>query len=316
MRSKIRSSAFLRNIVIFLATDPLIAYRGEPKDYGETKLMPSLFRESGYIEKERYLFDLLVDHGIVSSGASNVEKAIEAQHYAGVRRMLDISFDALVALFFARDNTGALGDEDGQLYVFAFPASYSPHSQYADSSYSDIFFGKSFSYFRNFKVFSHSCTNDRITAQKGGFIFFPGREFCPINMCYYATIAISKQEKQDIRKALDKLFQVNEAALFPEKDKIAIAVKEKFQSGSYTQRGMSLADEIDVCIERIGHELKVLSLCSPAPKRIEVLRRLRKEEDDLTSYILSHADGAAAKGLIRRAKHEFQILRIRYGHLT
>lgn len=85
----------------FLQTPPLIAFRGEPDDYGATKLMPSLFRDSSYIAKESHLFELFCDYSIVGSNASNIEKAIEAQHYASVSRMLDISFDVLVSLYFA-----------------------------------------------------------------------------------------------------------------------------------------------------------------------------------------------------------------------
>ena len=113
----------------FLQTPPLIAFRGEPDDYGATKLMPSLFRDSSYIAKESHLFELFCDYSIVGSNASNIEKAIEAQHYASVSRMLDISFDVLVSLYFACAHQN---DHDGYVYVFTFPEHYSPHSKYID----------------------------------------------------------------------------------------------------------------------------------------------------------------------------------------
>ena len=34
----------------------LFAFRGEARDYGATKLMPSLFRNSTYITKEKYFY--------------------------------------------------------------------------------------------------------------------------------------------------------------------------------------------------------------------------------------------------------------------
>ena len=158
----------------FLQTPPLIAFRGEPDDYGATKLMPSLFRDSSYIAKESHLFELFCDYSIVGSNASNIEKAIEAQHYASVSRMLDISFDVLVSLYFACAHPN---DHDGYVYVFTFPEHYSPHSKYIEEFYTNVLEGKHVAYSRNFKVFSHSFTNDRIKAQKGGFIFSQGGIF-------------------------------------------------------------------------------------------------------------------------------------------
>ena len=46
----------------------LIAFRGEARDYGLTKLMPSLFRDSTYVTKEKYLFELLSDYDVIHNG--------------------------------------------------------------------------------------------------------------------------------------------------------------------------------------------------------------------------------------------------------
>ena len=210
----------------FLKTEPLIAFRGESNDYGDTKLTPSLFRDSSYVAKESHLFELFCDYNIVDPKASNIEKAIETQHYASISRMLDISFDVLVALYFACTHPD---EHDGYVYVFAFPEHYSPHSKYIEEFYTNVLEGKHIAYSRNFKVFSHSVTNDRIKAQKGGFIFFPGKEFHPINDCYYERILISKNHKREILEDLEALFQITKATLFPEKDKVAEIITNKFK---------------------------------------------------------------------------------------
>ena len=41
----------------------LVAFRGEPRDYKKTKLMPSIFRSSETLNKESYLFELMSDYG-------------------------------------------------------------------------------------------------------------------------------------------------------------------------------------------------------------------------------------------------------------
>lgn len=265
----------------FLKTEPLIAFRGESNDYGDTKLTPSLFRDSSYVAKESHLFELFCDYNIVDPKASNIEKAIETQHYASISRMLDISFDVLVALYFACAHPD---EHDGYVYVFAFPEHYSPHSKYIEEFYTNVLEGKHIAYSRNFKVFSHSFTNDRIKAQKGGFIFFPGKEFHPINNCYYERILISKNHKREILEDLEALFQITKATLFPEKDKIAEIITNKFKGNIYNTKSVSLENEIESFFSRINYELKILHLRDKAADKKKVMRWLRKEQDDLISY--------------------------------
>lgn len=294
---------------IFLNKDPLIAFRGEPQDYGDTKLTPSLFRESGYVAKEVHLFELFCDYNIVARTASNIEKAIETQHYASISRMLDITFDVLVALYFACAHPG---ENDGFVYVFAFPEHYSPHSKYIEDFYTNVLEGKHIAYSRNFKVFSHSYTNDRIKAQKGGFIFFPGKEFQPINSCYYERICISKDDKNIILKDLEIFFQLNKATLFPEKDKIAEVVKRKFENSTYIYKDVTLENEIETFVSRIDYELKILRAKGETKNKKEILRWLRKEKDDITNYVVEQAKDAALIQLCQKIEKAFQILQIRY----
>lgn len=304
----------------FLATEPLIAFRGESKDYGETKLTPSLFRKNEYVEKEAYLFELFCDYSIVGQGASNIEKAIETQHYASISRMLDVSYDVLVALYFACVHSE---NDDGYVYVFAFPEHYSPHSKYIEEFYTNVLDGKHIAYSRNFKVFSHSVTNERIKAQKGGFVFFPGKEFQPINECYYERIPVLKEHKKEILCDLETLFQLTEATLFPEKDKIAKVITQKFKNSNYATKKVSIENEIDAFFGRIDYELKILRVKGRTVDKKAVLRWLRKEQDDLVSYVTkqiadngkidSAKDGAvSAKHFIEQIEERFQVLRIRY----
>lgn len=160
----------------------LIAFRGEPRDFGKTKLMPSIFREPDMINKESYIFELMSDYNVLDSKKTRIiDKAIESQHYVAISRMLDITFSILPALYFACSNPNEL-DKDGRVYVFCFPEHYSPHSAYLEAFYNNLMNDKdNITYSKNFKVITHSYSNDRIQAQSGGFIFFPGKEYIPIN---------------------------------------------------------------------------------------------------------------------------------------
>lgn len=300
----------------FLKTEPLIAFRGESNDYGDTKLTPSLFRDSSYVAKESHLFELFCDYNIVDPKASNIEKAIETQHYASISRMLDISFDVLVALYFACTHPD---EHDGYVYVFAFPEHYSPHSKYIEEFYTNVLEGKHIAYSRNFKVFSHSVTNDRIKAQKGGFIFFPGKEFHPINDCYYERILISKNHKREILEDLEALFQITKATLFPEKDKVAEIITNKFKGNIYTTKSVSLENEIESFFSRIDYELKILHLKGKTADKKRVMRWLCKEQDDLINYTeqqisshISELTDAEQEKVIQTIKNNFSVLLIRY----
>ncbi len=309
----------------FLKTEPLIAFRGESDDYGETKLTPSLFRDNSYVAKESHLFELFCDYSIVDPKASNIEKAIETQHYACISRMLDISFDVLVALYFAceRPEKNDVPVNDGYVYVFAFPEHYSPHSKFIEEFYTNVLEGKHIAYSRNFKVFSHSFTNDRIKAQKGGFIFFPGKEFHPINSCYYDRVPISKDDKEEILKDLETLFQITKATLFPEKDKIAKVITNRFKNSTYATKEVSLENEIESFFSRIDYELKILRQKGETSDKKKIMRWLRKEQDDLINYVeqqiklhtpesTKEEQEAAIKTISAEIKDNFQVLLIRY----
>lgn len=267
----------------------LIAFRGEAKDYGKTKLMPSLFRDSTYVAKEKYLFDLLCDYGVIPKEKSgNIEKAIETQHYVAISRMLDITFNILPAMYFA-----CISEEnknfDGKIYIFCFPEHYSPNSEYIEEFYSNILKGKNLAYSKNFKVVSHSYSNERIKAQSGGFIFFQGREFSPISEIYYEVVNIEKEDKNHILEDLELLFGINDATLFPEKDRVAKLVGEKFKYECYNDKQLSIESEIYTYFERMQYESRMYKKkIGQDYDKISFLRKLRKEKGDLISYINEH----------------------------
>lgn len=270
-------SLYNRHTIKF-ESEPLIAFRGESQDYGKTKLMPSIFRDSSYISKEKHLFELMCDYELISHDKRNIDKAIETQHYIAISRMLDITFNATVALYFAcLDETS-----DGYVYTFSFPEYYSPHSNYVEDFYNNILeYGESKTYFKNFKVISHSYSNDRIKAQSGGFIFFPGESFSPLNEVYYEYVKIDKNDKKKLLKELNMVFHINNAKLFPEKNQLAEIIKEKFKNDHYSNEDVTLENEVDSCFKRIEYEIN-----SNRRNSIEdTLRYLRKEKEDLLTFI-------------------------------
>ncbi len=280
-----------------------IAYRGEPMDYGNTKLMPSLFRNPDYIDKERKLFQLLKDYGVTEEGAGQAKMLIEAQHYVAISRALDITFSIITALYFC---CCSHSDKDAILYVFGFPEYVSPHSEYIDEYYKG---GAVRVYPHNFKVISHAVENERIINQKGGFIFFPGHDFVPINAIYYKEVVIKAQDKEHIIKDLDLLFGVNEAFIYPDIDKISKQiVKPKFELISPSEDEISISREIDNAFSRIIYEIRMGKKESKKDDHT-ILRRLRKEMNDLCSFIEDSVEDKAEKEeLIKKVKLRYTLL--------
>lgn len=97
-------------------------YRGESEDYGETRLTPSVFR--GNDEKWGY-FDALTHFPQEFSGLSNLSKLAKMQHYTYPTRLLDLTTNPLVALWFAcsdysrYSSTSEIKNKDGYFYIIA-----------------------------------------------------------------------------------------------------------------------------------------------------------------------------------------------------
>lgn len=287
----------------------LVAFRGEPRDYKKTKLMPSIFRSSETLNKESYLFELMSDYGMLEFDKNrSIDKAIESQHYLAISRMLDITFSILPALYFACSNEEDMS-EDGVLYVFCFPEHYSPHSAYLEDIYNNVMEnGENIAYAKNFKVITHSYSNERIRAQSGGFIFFPGNDYVPIDSIYYEGIRICANDKREICLELKKLFNVSKATLFPEKNVRAQMIRKILKDENYTKREFSVANEIDACFDRIIFEVEVYRQKDRFDE-VELQRRLRKEKDDLISYIkFLEIDMNSKNEYIEKINTKFEVL--------
>lgn len=98
-----------------------IFYRGESEDYENTALMPSAFR--GCDEKAEY-YDAITNFPREFDGLSNLSKLAKMQHYNYHTRLLDLTENPLVALWFACSDYSRNGKKtkkvkDGCFYVIA-----------------------------------------------------------------------------------------------------------------------------------------------------------------------------------------------------
>ena len=102
-----------------------VFYRGVNEIFHKTPYIPSIYHQDGHIEKEDIIFKeaLAFFPEELLAQRTTVEKLILMQHYRFPTRILDISKNPLVALFFAcfADTKSETTNKDGMVYVFGVP---------------------------------------------------------------------------------------------------------------------------------------------------------------------------------------------------
>lgn len=202
----------------------IFVYRGEKKDYGKTACIPNIFREQGYIDNENYelsIYNDMYSKGIVPL-QSSLNTAIDAQHGGFPSRLLDVSYNALIALYFATEYTkNEKIESDAVVTIYNIDEIYIPGAHNSEKLFEDII--KPNSEFKNLhissfnhKLIDHTNKNDRIKAQQGAFILFQGKEYRPIPEIMYDKLKIDKNFIREIHKDLDKLFGINIGKIYPE----------------------------------------------------------------------------------------------------
>lgn len=294
--------------------NPIVCFRGESADYGSTKLMPSLFRQTSGISMERELIELFSDYEISDlKDTTGLAKSIAGQHYVQTSRLLDVTFSILPALYFASENE----DEDGYIYSFIFPEVFSPHSSYLNNYYDNMVAGKIVPSAKDFKVISHSYNNERLKMQSGGFILFSGENFSRIPKEYYSDpVRIKCTDKKEVRDNLNNFFNLNESTLFPEKDKRKSSIDSRLASMEKSSSSLKedyRDSELAYFCRKIEFEVEIKKRTgSDCVKNIR--RFIRKEKTSIISFIDKNYPSSTneelrkKKQLIKKIEHKFFIL--------
>ena len=296
-------------------SNQVTAFRGESREWGNTSLTPSIFRMPINFNQENELLDLLEDFDIAKGrDLSNLDKAAEAQHYMAFSRLLDITFNVLPAIYFACENDF---EHNARLYIFSFPEHYSPHSGYLREYFDLVLDETKPTFYKNFKVITHSFSNERIKSQSGGFILFPSREYYAIPDLYYEVITINKGEKKIILNELEKFFNISNATIYPEKDKRRDYITKRIKKNGTICKKNNVETEVDSFLQMASLEAQItISECITLDKRVVAsiignkLREFRKCEADLICFIKHYAeDERKAEELIISCKQRYRILK-------
>lgn len=288
-----------KNLEKISAESSITCFRGEAQDYQDTKLMPSLFRINDGKAKDIHLMELLSDYEVSNSLLENdisyLNRAIDGQHFIALSRLLDVTFSLLPAIYFAcTDN-----DLDGYVYSFVFPESYSPSSKYIKERFTKTINGEFRSIPSDFKVLTHSYSNDRVKMQSGGFILFAGNVYTEIPKIYYGEpIKIENNDKKKILEELEDYFNITEATIYPEKDKRRGVIESKLMKKNLKINPFEkeLESELKNYIRRFEYEDKVLSKLTKNNsvrddmKRKRILRKQKQEIIDFINFNFSSSE--------------------------
>ncbi len=216
----------------------IFGYRGEQKEYPQQGT-PNLFRDDthkDYLEYEYYEQNILdeVISNKLAFHKSYLETAIEAQHGGFPSRLLDFSFNALIALFFAvtphyKDSVDKNDQDDGIVIIYGIDKMKNSSSKTFQQEYENIIENN---YICPYKDYEHVFVdyvelNARIKAQQGGFILFKGDHFIPVPAWRHRKLIISADSKKSIRDELKNLFRLTNAYVYPEMENQVLRLTDK-----------------------------------------------------------------------------------------
>ena len=251
--------------------DKIVVYRGELQDFGRTACQPNVFR-NGYLDnndkfEKNILDEMTANH--LARGDSYLEKAINAQHGGFPSRLLDVSYNSLVALFFAvtpfyDKEITSLDECDGYVYVFSLDEMFCPVGDGIKDNYTALisdeyqWFSQTTLFNRNFKLIDHIKTNPRIIAQQGAFILFQGKDAHLIPSNVYTRIKIDKKAKPHIRKQLKDLFGIYTGTIYPEGNNLVDEIVSK--SKITNSKAFTLENELKLAFKSLQDDIDGL-LC-------------------------------------------------------
>ncbi|NOW04431.1 FRG domain-containing protein [Clostridium beijerinckii] len=290
--------------------DFIIVYRGEDQTFS-TPCQPNLFRKNCLKKNEFFeknLFEEMTANKI-TEGATYLEKAIDAQHDEFPSRLLDVSYNSLVALYFAvtpyyhngEDIHDCVNEDhinDGNVFIFFIEKLFCPSGETINSTYDSIIkrseesFISSSIFSKNHKLIDHIKLNKRIIAQQGAFILFQGDEISKFPEADYEVIKIPCNCKAVIRKQLKSLFGIYTGSIYPEPTNLVNEISKKCYQ--INNKEFNYKNEFELVLYNLEKEInyyrKKIITASYENKESDVLNIALNLEKKIMSYKLGITD--------------------------
>ncbi|SCI94354.1 FRG domain [uncultured Clostridium sp.] len=255
----------IKNLTNNISENTVVVYRGE-NVYYPTYCQPNLFRNN-YFKNNKYFERNLLDEmrsNRLTNGNTYLETAVDAQHGGFPSRLLDVTYNSLIALYFAitpsiKKEEWINDGKDGYVYVYYIKNLFCPSANNINELFDGIVNRKTkwmcdnTIFQRNHKLIDHIKINNRIIAQQGAFILFQGDEVSPIQNSDYKTIVIDGASKEDMRNDLKRLFGIHSGSIYPEIDNLVKDIEVK--SDRINNNEFSLDNELDLVINNLTREI-------------------------------------------------------------
>lgn len=282
--------------------DCIYVYRGEPENYS-MPCRPNIFRKnvmSGNQYFEKSLFDSMRQNKLTGE-KRYLDNAIDAQHGEFPSRLLDVSYNCLTALYFAvtpyyHYREDFLDDKDGMVFLFFIDEIFSPSAQNINDNY-DAIINRDKEWYQNKAIFEkklkfidHTKLNNRIIAQQGAFILFPGDipESLSAGMGY--GILIPGKAKAGIRRELKMLFGIHTGNIYPEIINLVGELSSK--SRKLNTDAFNCKNELLYAIKQLDKELDYYLGYAVSKKQIDT-----ENMEQIITHI-EHVVDSYRKGLI------------------
>lgn len=303
MEDDVRSiSDYIKRISEFVSkksNETVVVYRGENEIYS-THCQPNLFR-GNYLQRniyfEKSLFDEMTANKI-TCGESYLEKAIDAQHGGFPSRLLDVTYNSLVALYFAvtpeiNKPEDALDGIDGIVYIYFIEKLFCPSGDNINLIYDSIikrnkkWFSDNEIFQKNHKLIDHIKTNKRIIAQQGAFILFQGDMVSPIPQSNYKKVRIDGNYKNKIRQDLKNLFGIHTGSIYPEPSNLVKHITNK--SYIVNCNKFDFYAELDLVISNFEREMEffekdIISEIYNKQSEVKITKKIVKIEETIITY--------------------------------
>lgn len=205
----------------------IFVYRGETKKFDQY-CTPNIFRKNILSTNEFYeksLLNALRQNKLIED-SNYLNNAIDAQHGEFPSRLLDVTYNCLIALYFAvtpfyKYKETSCDDEDGMVYIFYIEDIFSPAAENTIENYNAVInkdqkWLNNVIFEKNHKFIDHTKINNRIIAQQGAFILFQGDDAEKIPAYMMNGLVIPKAAKPKLRRELSELFGINTGTIYPE----------------------------------------------------------------------------------------------------